>query len=70
VFGDTKGAIIIGKSKDRQHNGQKKMTKEQTTIYKIYTKTKDRVTRTSLSLDDVNTHHNALRFNILMFQVP
>jgi hypothetical protein len=49
---------------------KRKMTKEQTTIYKIYTKTKDRVTRTSLSLDDVNTHHNALRFNILMFQVP
>ena len=34
-FEDTKGVIIIRKSKDRQHNGQKeKMTKRQTRIYK------------------------------------
>ena len=31
-FEDTKGVIRICKSKDRQHNGQKK--KGQTTIYK------------------------------------
>jgi hypothetical protein len=29
-----KGVIRIRKSKDRQHNGQKKRTKGQTTIYK------------------------------------
>jgi hypothetical protein len=34
-FEDTKGVIRIRKSqKDRQNNGQKKRTKEQTTIYK------------------------------------
>ena len=32
-FEDTKGIIKIRKSKDRQHNAQKK--KRQTTIYKI-----------------------------------
>ena len=32
---DTKAATISRKSKkDRQHNGQKKSTREQTTIYK------------------------------------
>ena len=47
-FEDTKGVIRIRKSKkDRQHNGpKKKSTKGQTTIYKTYTKTKDRATRT------------------------
>jgi len=35
-FEDTKGAIRIRISKDRQHNGQRKNTKGQTTIYKIY----------------------------------
>ena len=33
-------------------------------------KTKDRVTPTPLSVDDVNELHNVSRFNILMFQVP
>ena len=34
-FEDTKGVIRIHKSKNRQHNGQKrKSTKRQTTIYK------------------------------------
>jgi len=34
-FEDTKGVIRIRKSKqDRQHNGKKKRTKGQTTIYK------------------------------------
>jgi len=37
-FEDTKGVIRIRKSKkNRQHNGQKKTTKGQTTIYKTYT---------------------------------
>ena len=37
-YEDTKGVIRIHKSKkDRQHNGQKKSTKEQTTIYKTHT---------------------------------
>ena len=49
-FEDTKGVIRIRKSKDRQHNGQKKRKKGQTTIYNdlqnITQKTKDRVTRT------------------------
>ena len=34
-FEDTKGVVIIHKSKkDRQHNGQKKSTKGQKAIYK------------------------------------
>ena len=41
---DTKGVIRIRKSKDRQHNGQKKNN----TSTKHTHKTKDRVTRTSL----------------------
>jgi hypothetical protein len=37
-FEDTKGVLSIRKSKkDTQHNGQKKSTKGQTTIYKTYT---------------------------------
>ena len=36
-FEDTKGVIRIRKSKDRQHNGQKKKDKGQTMIYKTYT---------------------------------
>ena len=36
-FEDTKGVIRIRKSKNRQHNGKKKSTKGQTTIYKTYT---------------------------------
>ena len=37
-FEDTKGVIRISKSKkDRQHNGQKKKDKGQTTFYKSYT---------------------------------
>jgi hypothetical protein len=49
-YEDTKGVIRISKSKkNRQHNGQRKMTNGQTTIYKtLHIKTKDRVTRTSL----------------------
>jgi hypothetical protein len=35
-FEDTKEVIRIRKSKNRQHNGQKKSTKGQTTIYKTY----------------------------------
>ena len=42
-FEDTKEVIRICKSKDRQHNGQKKEDKQRSTH-----KTKDRVTRTSL----------------------
>jgi hypothetical protein len=47
---DTKAFIRIRISmKNRQHNGQKKSTKGQTTIYKAYAySTKDRVTRTPL----------------------
>jgi hypothetical protein len=60
-FEDTKGAIIICKSKNRQHNGQKKKTEEQITQWpkekgqidkqrstKHTHKTKYRVTRTPL----------------------
>jgi hypothetical protein len=37
-FEDNKGVIRIRKSKKkRQHNGQRKSTKGQTTIYKKYT---------------------------------
>jgi len=36
-FEDTTGLIRIRISKNRQHNGQKKSTKGQTTIYKAYT---------------------------------
>jgi hypothetical protein len=40
-FEETKGVIRIRKSKDRQHNGQKKKYKQQST--KHAHKTKDRV---------------------------
>jgi len=43
---DTKGVIRIRKSKDRQHNGQKKKGKQRST--KHTQKTKDRATRTPL----------------------
>ena len=45
-FEDTKRVIRIRKSKDRQHNGQKKKDKQRYT--NITKKTKDRVTRTPL----------------------
>ena len=45
-FEDTKGVIIIRKSKDRQHNDQKKKGKQRPT--KHTQKTKDRATRTTL----------------------
>ena len=45
-FENTKGVIRISKSKDRQHNGQKK-TEELRPIKHTH-KTKDRVTRTLL----------------------
>jgi hypothetical protein len=51
-FEDTKGPIIIRKSKDRQHNGQKKKRRTDNTMVKrkrthndVENKTKDRVTR-------------------------
>ena len=50
-FADTTGVLRIRKSKNRQHNGQKKKNKlpekGQTTIYNTYT-SKVRVTRTPL----------------------
>jgi len=45
-FEDTEGVIIIRKSKNRQHNSQKKKDKQRST--KHTHKTKDRVTRTPL----------------------
>ena len=45
-FEDTKGVIRIRKSKDRQHNDQKKKDKQRSTKHTY--KTKDRVTRTAL----------------------
>ena len=45
-FEDTKEVIRICKSKDRQHNGQKKEDKQRSTKHTY--KTKDRVTRTPL----------------------
>ena len=48
MFEDTKGVIRIGKSKDRQHNCQKKKDKQRST--KHTHKSKDRVTRTSLKI--------------------
>ena len=48
-FEDTKGVISIPKSKkDRQHDGQKKKDKQQST--KHTHKTKDQVTRTPLKI--------------------
>ena len=42
-FEDTKGIIRIRKSKDRQHNGQKKMDKKTNNdLQKTTQKTKDR----------------------------
>ena len=49
MFEDTKGIIISRKSKDRQHNGQKKKDKRTNhDLQNITYKTKDRVTRTPL----------------------
>jgi hypothetical protein len=47
-FEDTKGVIRIHKSKDRQHNGQKKKDKKRST--KHVHKTRDRVTHTLLKI--------------------
>jgi len=48
-FEDTKRVIRIHKSKDRQHNGQKKKDKGiNNDLQNITHKTKDRVTRTPL----------------------
>ena len=47
-FEDFKGVIRIHKSKDRQHNDQKKKGKQRST--KHTHKTKDRVTRTPLKI--------------------
>jgi hypothetical protein len=48
-FEDTKGLIRISKSKDKQHNGQKKRDKKTNNdLQNITHKTKDRVTRTPL----------------------
>ena len=49
-FEDTKGLIRMLKSKDSQHNGQKKKDKQRSTKYN--TKTKDRVTGTLLKTWD------------------
>ena len=49
-FEDTKGVSIIRKSKDRQHNGQKKKDKRTNNdLQNITHKTKDRETRTPLN---------------------
>jgi len=48
-FEGTKGIIIIRKSKDRQHNAQKKKdTMANNDLRNITQKTKDRATRTTL----------------------
>jgi hypothetical protein len=47
-FEDTKGAIRICISKNRQHTGQKKVQKDKQRSTKHAYKTKDRVTRTPL----------------------
>jgi hypothetical protein len=48
-FEDTKGIIRICKSKDRQHNGQKKKDERTNNdLQNITQKTKDRVTQTPL----------------------
>ena len=48
-FKDTKGVIRSRKSKDRQHNGQKKRDKEiNNDLQNTIQKTKDRAVRTSL----------------------
>jgi hypothetical protein len=51
-FEDTKGIIVSRKSKDRQHNGQKKKDKRTNhDLQNITYKTKDRVTRTPLKTE-------------------
>jgi hypothetical protein len=50
-FEDTKGVIIIHKSKDRQHNNQKTIDKRTNNdIQNTSQKTKDRATRTPLKI--------------------
>ena len=51
-FEDTKSVVRICKSKDRQHNGQKKKDKRTNNdLQNITYKTKDRVTRTPLKTE-------------------
>jgi len=51
-FEDTKGVIKIRKSKNRQHNGQKKKDKRTNNDLQNTTqKTKDRATRTPLKTE-------------------
>ena len=47
-FENTKRVIRIRKSKDRQHNGQKKKYKQQINLQNTTQKKKDRATRTPL----------------------
>ena len=47
-FENTKGVIRIRKSKDRQHNGQKKKYKQHINLQNTTQKKKDRATRTPL----------------------
>ena len=59
-FKDTKGVIKIRKSKDRQHNDQKKKDKQRST--KHTHKTKDHVTRTPLKTNnDLQNIHIKLK---------
>ena len=52
-FEDIKGVIRIRKSKNRQHNGQKKINKDKQRSTKHTHTTKDRVTRTPLKTGGV-----------------
>ena len=65
-FGDTKGVIRIHKSKDRQHNGQKKKDKQWST--KHTHKTKDRETRTPQKTG-VNSGRYSFMFSNYLFHI-
>ena len=52
-FEDIKGVIRIRKSKNRQHNGQRKINKDKQRSTKHTHTTKDRVTRTPLKTGGV-----------------
>ena len=70
-FEDTKGVIIIHKSKHRQHNGEKKKDKKDKQRSTKHThKSTDRVTRTPLKTgDELMCSKNVLKKQHAQFDV-
>ena len=66
-FEDTKEVIIIRKSKDRQHNGQKRKNKgTNNDLQNIHIKPRDRVIRTPLKTGKVSSSAPLVAFVVLI----